>query len=173
MNVVHFKLFTFFLLVLFGFSFFPPQTYGESRKYLSKPQSPFKISITREDKNEELSVNFPADIVTLKITTTSYIEATDLHIDIKVPNKIEVIAGELKWKGPLKKNSSKVLTIQLRLGDIEQSKVEVSVVLPSNKGPALSMVSKFELSKNTKIIMKSPNVNSNIRRGIIERIIKK
>ena len=107
----------------------------------------------------------------LKITTTSYIDATDLHIDIKISDKIEVIAGELTWEGPLKKNDSKVLTIQLRMHDIGRTMIEVSAILPSNKGPALSMVSKFEfgLSKNTKIIMKSPNVNSNSRRGIIER----
>ena len=172
MNLAKFCFYKCLFFVLLAICLFPPHTFGASGSPKSKPQSPFMVSVSREDKNADPP---SGDMVGLIITVTSNIDADDMYIDIKVPDDIEVIAGPLNWRGPVGKNESKVLKIKLRAPDMGTSEIKVSAALPSDNGPALSMVATFELGKSEdrKLVIKSPSVKGGRGRGIIERIIKK
>jgi len=163
------------LMVLFVAFLFPLPSYGAAKRPSSKPQSSLIISISFEDRHLDPDDIEPGSIINLIITATSHTDADDVHIEIRPSDRLQVIVGELEWKGPVNKGESRVMTIQVRSPESGKAEIRATAFLMSDGGTALSAVSSLSFGKAEKRrpTMNSVTTRGNNGKGIIERIIKK
>lgn len=79
-----------------------------------KPQPPLKVSIAPASESLRAEDIRPGDEADFKATALSMMDAGELRMEVKLTGGAELISGETKWSGPLKKGEEKTLLIRVR-----------------------------------------------------------
>ncbi len=99
---------------------------------VKKPQGPIALQFSTEG-----SIAVGSE-VTVTLTVTPLISSESTTVSILLPEKLSLLGGDTSWTGPLEKNQSHVLTIQVRPELAESLEIRAHAVLALVGGSQMS-----------------------------------
>lgn len=124
----------------------------------SKPLPPLKISIQPVQSDITPARILPGDIVELRISAVSFLDAPELRVKVELSDGAEFVSGQTAWTGPVVKNGEKVLNLTVRAPQKGIGKVSASAIIPGSQGASFAVESWYELGAHAD--MKSSLTNA-------------
>lgn len=135
--------------------------------FKGKPLPPVEVKIMPVEESLEPEDIRPGDVVELAVTARSFIDAEEMRIEVKLTGGAELIEGEAKWSGPVKKNGEKTLLITVRASLKGAGKITARAAIPVSKGPSFSARAMYRLGGEAKK-KALPKKKDGLGRDIIE-----
>ena len=90
-----------------------PVQAGAFRHY-GKPQSPLQVSIAPVQIGLAASDIKPGDVVEFRISAKSFADAGELLINVELHGGLQLVTGDLSWRGAAAKGEVKTLLVTVR-----------------------------------------------------------
>lgn len=135
----------------------------------AKPRPPLQVSIVPVQANQLVTAIKPGDMVELKIIGTTFVDVSELTIKVKLYGKMEKVAGQTTWSGPLKKGEEKVLMLTVRMPKQGHGRITARIAIPPAPGASFAAEAEYEfgsskISKSAELpVIKKDSRGSEIR----------
>ncbi len=110
----------------------------EKSRPAGKPSAPLKISISPAQAGLLPADIRPGAVVEFRIRATSHLDAPEMRIKVELTGGMELVSGEVDWKGPVAQAGEKTLTMTVRTPLKGSGEIKARAMIHSAGGPSFS-----------------------------------
>jgi hypothetical protein len=140
------------------------------KSFAKKPSPPLQISITPVRADISASDIKPGDVVELKVSAVSFIDAQEMRVEVNLIGGAKLVKGDTSWSGPASKKEEKTLILTVQAPEKEKGRIKARVSSPPSGGARFSAEAEFILGPEVKTKPeKEPQVKKDSKgRSIVE-----
>lgn len=116
-----------------------------------KPLPPLQVRIAPVQAGITSDQIKPGDIVELRVSALSMVDAQELRIKVELVGGAKLISGDTSWNGPAAKNEEKAITLTVQAPMTGKGRIKVSVSSPPADGTRFSGGAEYVLGPNVKM----------------------
>lgn len=122
----------------------PVSMNAESASLKKKPQSPVRITLQLADDRLDPASIKPGDEVAMKVVITSSLGDQEMHITVSMTEGVQLVSGDLSWRGPSVKGAITVLPLVVRVPMDGKGKVRALVEIGPRRAGHISSRAVYE-----------------------------